>query len=271
MKNNRIFLFSALFLLGCGQELSSKRIRPGDILGLQGLESQEFQKLVSEVNSNAPEFVFPKNDDSITVKVIYKREQLREFDSTILANHKCRYSYIEEEITQKAIVTTINAETNYEMELTKTPINPAYTAVPLIKNQKDACDQEINLLTKIEDKKTINFTESRQQFATFINKGLLKLVNGCNGTLKIDNNLCSSLRVIRAEESTTTIPSYSLTLELTTISPQGDKTAHDLFMEVSPKLAYFYPYGVFNLIGYFPVATELSNDHESIEFYDTNL
>ena len=271
MKMNMLIISTSLLLVACGQDLRSKRISPGDVLGLKGLETQEFQKLSAEINSNAPEFIFPKDSDFVTVRVTYNNEKLREFESTTIPGHMCRYAFIQEEVTQRAVVTEVNNQTTYEMNTVKIPINPAYTAVPNMLVQKEACEGEIQLLTETENNTPINFSDSHRKFSQFINEGLFKLTKGCDGSLSIGEELCSSLRVIRVTEATQNFPTYSLTVEITTLSKQGDKTNHDLFMEVSPKLSYFYPYGLFNFSGYHPLKTEINKDVEAIELIDSSL
>jgi hypothetical protein len=265
------YTISLILLFGCAQKLDSRKVRPGEILGTKGLETVELQKLSEEVNSQAPIFSIPKDGDSLTTRITLNKKIKAEFDSASTTDLKCRYEY-QEVLNQDTVnVTVVDGKTKYERTRVQTPVEPVFINVPNIVAQKDICDGEIELLKKTETTE-INFSDDRSKFNTFYNETLLKSLDNCQGQEQEDNIRCLSATVLRSEYNESPLPTYSLEINHGTVNDNLDRQPYKLFIELSPRMVHFFPYGVFNLNGkLFANKTEEFKDIESIRFESINF
>lgn len=266
-----LLTISCLGLVACAPSLDGKKIRSGDIVGAQGLEKTEIQELLDEVQAQAPQFKLPKDGDNLTTRIRYSAEKLKEFDSSTIAGHKCRYSFIEEENSDTISVVIEGENTTYKRERKKTPLNPQYLAVPRIATQEEACNAEIEKLTdtKIE---SIDFSQDRSVFNKFFSDTFLKTLENCEGVRRPDSIRCAQANIERSEVNDSPLPTYSMNIRFGLIQENGDFSQSDFFMEVSPKMTHFFPYGVFNLQGklYADMITEFQGI-ESVTFWSINF
>lgn len=262
---------SAILFAGCSQTLDARKVRPGEIIGAQGLEREEIQKLIAEVNQTEPSFVIPKDGDSLTTRITFESTSLKEFDSTKQADLKCRFSYSEVLNKDTVIVTVDGDNTKYERTREVTPVSPVFKNVPNIQAEKDLCESEIELLNS-KDTKLLDFSAERKIFTKFFNETLKKSLDNCQGQTQTDGVRCLVANFVRSESTDGDIPMYSLEINQGTVNENLDRVQYSLFVELSPKMSYFYPYGVFNLEGklFAPLIEEFKGISK-IRFEDRNF
>lgn len=270
MKTTPLIL-SLLLLASCAESLDGRKIRPGEILGTKGLETEELQRLSAEVNSQAPVFSIPKDGDSLSTRIKYTKQIKAEFDSPSTADLKCRFEYSEIINKDTAVVTIVGEETTYEIKREQTPINPQFINVPNVEAQKVICESELDQLVKAETNK-INFSADRDKFNKFYNQTLLKSLENCEGQAQSDNIRCLSATIIRSEYNESPLPTYSIEVNHGSVNDNLDRETYKLFIELSPRLAHFFPYGIFNYEGkvFAPMTDEFA-DIESVRFESFNF
>ncbi|MCR9205387.1 MAG: hypothetical protein NXH75_12465 [Halobacteriovoraceae bacterium] len=270
MKTTPLFL-TILLLTSCAESLDARKVRPGEILGTKGLETEELEKLSQEVNSQAPIYKIPKDGDSLSTRIKYNKLVKAEFDSATTADLKCRFEYSEVINKDTTVVTIVGEDTKYERKREQTPVNPRFINVPNVQTQKETCESEIALLTKTETSE-INFSDDRQKFNNFYNQTLLKSLENCKGQAQVDNIRCLSATITRSEYNESPLPTYSIEISHRSVNENLDREPYQLFIELSPRLVHFFPYGVFNLEGkLFASMSDEFKDIESIRFETFNF
>ncbi len=262
-RNVSILAFPILLvLLGSCSDSSSKRFRPSDINGVNGLDSGAFETFKNVLAQTDPVTLYPSENTNYERSVTYKNSQIKSY--TIDFNgtaHICNYSYnqITENITFKVDTLTDsegNESKSYSYEMISTPLNPTYTTIPNIGASRAACENNIDALKTSSTQKSINFSERWEKFKTVMNDQIVTLLDHCSRGTRVESKKCIGASLITSDfTENNPVDILALSFEFTWLLDSGVETTTTLEFELAPELYYTETFGFINLEGGLPLST----------------
>jgi hypothetical protein len=269
----------SLILIAACSEGRSVRLRPADVAGVSGLETEEFIGLKEYIESTTNTPTIPQDGDVAVYQVDLKKEEIKEFvidkdkdkdkesESEGEDTIRCRYSFTKALIKQVITVETLpmapptqdeigqeSKEDEDEVKVvrrtdTVTPIEPTYAPILNIAEEKEKCDAQVSQLVEVKTPLVIDLGANFTNFKDFLSRQIISVLNSCSKGQRVQGSNCLSADVDLLRSPTPL--TYNLKVRFGWMNDAGNRSSTELAMQFSPEMVHFSPTGLFNYSGTF--------------------